>query len=51
MVGSNVSGDLALPLVAVQEKLLLVVEQFFVCFRREFEVGAFDNRVNGTGFL
>lgn len=51
MVGLQVRGNLGLPLVAVAEKLLLVVQQLLVRLRGELEVGSLDNGVHGTGFL
>ena len=47
----DVGGDLGLPLVAVVQQLLLVVEQLLVSLRRKLEVGAFDDGVHGTSLL
>src|SRR5581483_12129410 len=44
-------GEFALPAVAVGEQFFLVVEEFLAGFGREFEVGAFDDRIDRAGFL
>lgn len=51
MIGLQVGGNLRLPLVAVAEQLLLVVEQLLVRLRGEFEVGTFHDSVHGAGLL
>jgi len=51
MIGLQVGGNLRLPLVAVAEQLLLVVEQLLVRLRGEFEVGSLNDGIDGTGLL
>merc|ERR1719391_1153724 len=51
VVRLDVGGDLRLPLVAVVEQLLLVVEQLFVGLGAELKVGALHNGVHGTCLL
>lgn len=51
VVGLEVGRQLRLPLVAVVEQLLLVVEQLLVRLGRELEVGALDDGVDGARLL
>lgn len=51
MIGVDISRDLRLPLVPVVQQLLLVVQQLLVRLRRELEIGALDDRVDGTRLL
>src|SRR4051794_35776943 len=45
------AGKLTLPAVAVGEQLGLVIIEFLACLGREFEVRAFHDGVDRTGFL
>ena len=47
----DVSGQLWLPSVTVSQEFLLVVKQFLMGHGSVFEVGSFDNGVNGTSSL
>ena len=46
-----VCRNLGLPLVAVVQQFLLVVEQLLVCFRGEFKVGSLHDSIDRTGLL
>ena len=50
-VGFEVGRNLGLPSVAVIEQFLLVIVKLFARFCRVFEIGAFDDGVDGTRFL
>ena len=50
-LGFHDSGQLGLPLVAILNQLLLVVEELLVEEGRVFEVGALDDGVDGAGLL
>src|SRR6266481_1062127 len=47
----QILGDLALPALAVRQKLFLVVEQFFAGLGGEFKIRPLDNGIDRTGFL
>jgi hypothetical protein len=47
----DVSGELRLPPVSVSQEFFLVVEEFLVGHGRVFEVGSFDDGVDGTSSL
>ena len=51
VVGLDVGRDLGLPLVAVVEQLLLVVEQLLVRLGRELKVGPLDDGVDRARLL
>src|SRR5258708_22694464 len=50
-IGQQVLRDLVFPAVAVREQLFLVVEKFFAGFSGEFEIRAFDDRIDRAGLL
>jgi hypothetical protein len=50
-VERDVLGDLALPAIAVREQALLVVIELLARLGGEFEIRAFDDGVDGAGFL
>src|SRR4029077_15703087 len=50
-VEREVLCDLTLPAVAVIEQFVLVVEKLLARLRREFEVRAFDDGIDGAGLL
>src|SRR4051794_28424419 len=47
----QIPGDLPLPAIAVREQPLLVEVQLLPGLRCEFQVGTFDDRVDGAGLL
>lgn len=51
MIGLDVGRNLRLPLVSVQQQLLLIVQQLLVRLRGEFKVRTLDDGVHGTGLL
>jgi len=51
MISLQVTSQLDLPLVAIGQELLLVVQQLLVCLCRVFVVGALNNSVDGTSLL
>src|SRR5262249_15833704 len=50
-IESDILCDLALPSVAVGKQPLLVEVELLACLGRKLEIGAFDDRVDGTGLL
>lgn len=50
-VGADVGGELGLPLVAVGQELLLVVQQLLARLGRVLDVGRLDDGVHGTRLL
>ena len=51
IIGFDVGGDLGLPLVAVVQQLLLVVEKLLVGLRRELKVRTLDDGIDRAGLL
>src|SRR5215472_13491906 len=47
----EVASDLAFPAIAVREKAVLVVVEFFARLGREFEIRPEHDRIDRTGFL
>lgn len=51
MIGLQIGCYLRFPLIAIAQKLLLVVEQFLMCLCREFKIWTLDNRIDRTSLL
>ena len=51
IIGFDVGGDLGLPLVAVVQQLLLVVEKLLVGLRRELKVRTLDDGIDRASLL
>lgn len=51
MIGLQIGCYLRFPFIAIAQKLLLIIEQFFVRLCREFKIGALNNRIDWTGLL
>jgi hypothetical protein len=51
MLAQQVFGNLLLPLVAVRQQLLLVIQELLVRFGGELEVGSLHDGIDGTGLL
>jgi len=51
MLAQKVLGNLLLPLVAIGQQLLLIVQELLMCFGGELKVGPFHDGIDGTGLL